>query len=421
MSWPVFAEVGKAIGKLDAADWARKTLATSAMQSVQEAVANPTLPSNYLWDIDFTAGGEYVAIVGNATPYVTIGKRAGEAYSKLTNPATLPTGIGRCVAFSLDGVYLAVAHDTAPRLTIYKRTGDTFAKLANPTTLPSGEPRAIAMSGDGTYLFIDNGGFSVMMYKRTGDVFAHVRNINIGVLINRLAVYSTTSLAIAAFGSPYILVYDIVADNLVPGAVPNVLPTNQATGVSFSHNGNLLAASHYGAPYLSVFKKNGTVFEKLPNPDVIPLGNGTGVCFGGENRLAVASYGGLNLLLYEVEGEILTALSHGITGGGGGVVALSADAALLGYLQNDASPYVTMRLTDITQPFAYTHLSVVGSGYLLGVSLPTGDCKILIDHKAYTVDALNVSAGPIRFNSRLQVSSKTAPNYKKDTVWAVVD
>ena len=84
----VFAEVGRAIRKLDGADWAGKSLSTSAMLSALEAVTNPTLPSNYLWDIDFTAGGEYVAIAGNATPYVTIGKRAGEVCSKLTNPAT---------------------------------------------------------------------------------------------------------------------------------------------------------------------------------------------------------------------------------------------------------------------------------------------------------------------------------------------
>ncbi len=50
--------------------------------------------------------------------------------TKLANPATLPTGYALDCAFDPTGTYLAVAHNNSPYITIYKRSGDAFTKLA---------------------------------------------------------------------------------------------------------------------------------------------------------------------------------------------------------------------------------------------------------------------------------------------------
>jgi len=101
-------------------------------------------------DLIYASAGSfrfYLAVAHDTSPFLTIYKRSGDTFDKLTNPTTLPTGVGRGVSWSTDGTYLSVAHDTSPFLTIYKRSGDTFDKLANPTTLPTNNGRGVAFSG----------------------------------------------------------------------------------------------------------------------------------------------------------------------------------------------------------------------------------------------------------------------------------
>jgi len=55
----------------------------------------------------------------------------GAVLGQLPNPATLPTGQTEDVAWSSDGTYLAISHQVTPFITIYKRSGDVFTKLTN--------------------------------------------------------------------------------------------------------------------------------------------------------------------------------------------------------------------------------------------------------------------------------------------------
>ena len=79
--------------------------------------------------------------------------------TKLPDPSALPIGIANVVAFDPTGTYLAVAHINSPYITIYKRNGDTFTKLSNPSasdpsTLPTGNGRGVAFDSTGTYLAV---------------------------------------------------------------------------------------------------------------------------------------------------------------------------------------------------------------------------------------------------------------------------
>ena len=61
----------------------------------------------------------YLAVAHASSPYITIYKRSGDTFTKLSNPSSRPTGNGEGCAFSPDGMYLAVAHATSPYITIY--------------------------------------------------------------------------------------------------------------------------------------------------------------------------------------------------------------------------------------------------------------------------------------------------------------
>jgi galactokinase/mevalonate kinase-like predicted kinase len=90
-----------------------------------------------------------MAVAHATSPFITIYKRSGDTFTKLSNPSDLPAGTGRGVAFSSDDTYMAVAHGTSPFITIYKRLGDTFTKLADPADLPAGTGYGVAFSSVG--------------------------------------------------------------------------------------------------------------------------------------------------------------------------------------------------------------------------------------------------------------------------------
>lgn len=93
-----------------------------------------------------TRGGTYLAVAHHLSPYITIYRRSGDTFAKLSNPSTLPTSRGRSVAFDPSGTYLAVAHFESPYITIYKRSGDVFTKLNDPSTLPTDTGYGVAFS-----------------------------------------------------------------------------------------------------------------------------------------------------------------------------------------------------------------------------------------------------------------------------------
>ena len=127
------------VNEIVAQDVLKGDVVAAIFDTMEDAVKtdNPaTLPASAGRSCAFSPDGVYLSVTHGTAPFITIYKRSGDVFTKLTNPSTLPTSTGYGCAFSPDGVYLSVGHDTTPFITIYKRSGDVFTKLTNPATLP---------------------------------------------------------------------------------------------------------------------------------------------------------------------------------------------------------------------------------------------------------------------------------------------
>jgi len=93
-----------------------------------------------------------------SSPCITIYKRSGDTFTKLSDPSILPAGNGYGVTFDSTGTYLAIAHASSPCITIYRRSGDTFTKLPDPSTLPKSTGLGVTFDPTSTYLAVGHGG-----------------------------------------------------------------------------------------------------------------------------------------------------------------------------------------------------------------------------------------------------------------------
>jgi 6-phosphogluconolactonase (cycloisomerase 2 family) len=212
----------------------------------------------------------YLAAAHASSPFITIYKRDGDTFTKLNNPNILPgnnfpSSTGYSTAFSPDGTYLAIAHNQTPFITIYKRSGDTFTKLSNPATLPPTTGQGVAFSPDGTYLAVAHSGSPfITIYKRSGDTFTKLTNpATLPTGTGRGTAFSTdgTYLAVAHNTSPFITIYERSGDTFTKLTDPATLPTftggfSAAYGTAFSSSGTYLAVAHSDAPNITIYKYN---------------------------------------------------------------------------------------------------------------------------------------------------------------------
>jgi len=204
-------------------------LFTALGESLDNYTSNPTitpstLPTGTGYGVAFSPDGNYLSVAYAVAPFITIYRRDGDTFTKLTNPSTLPTGVGFGVAFSPDGNYLSVAHDTTPYITIYRRDGDTFTKLTNPSTLPTSRGYGVAFSPGGNYLSVahDTAPY-ITIYRRDGDTFTKLTN-------------------------------------------PSTLPTNTGYGVAFSPDGNYLSVAYATTPHITIYNR----LDGVPLRFIIP-------------------------------------------------------------------------------------------------------------------------------------------------------
>jgi WD40 repeat protein len=234
---------------------------------------------------------------------------------KLPDPATLPAGgaIGG-LAFSPNGDYLAVRHSTAPRLTIYKRSGDTFTKLTDPSTLPTSNPNddrgnQISFSTDGTYLAVSNGS-GVIMYKRNGDTFSPLSfsysgNTVLSVRFSLDGIY----FGVGTFGTNAVNIYKRNGDSFSLLSRPSGTPESDVFDFAFSSNSNYLAIGSGQAPYLYVFKRSGDTFTLLPTPTGRIGVFHYGLIFSSDDSyLAIAHWSAGQVSVYERDGDTFTRL-----------------------------------------------------------------------------------------------------------------
>ena len=312
---------------------------------------NPDLPVALTNGAAFSPDGVYLAVAVNASPYVTIYKRSGDAFVKLSNPGTLPTGAARAVAFSSDGTYLSVAHFTSPFVTIYKRSGDTFTKLANPSLLPPDTGRGIAFSPSGEYLVVGHSTTPfVTIYKRAGDTFRKLANpdtMPTGAGYGVSFSSDNSYLAVSHDTTPYVTVYKRAGDTFMKLDNPSDLPSSNGRAATFSNSGLYLAVGHNSSPYVTMYKRSGDTFSKLASPfSSSPSTSITnGVAFSPDDKYFIWAHASTPYVsLYRRSGDSFGRLTNPAnlpTGDGYYGPVFSSDGTYLAIPHNN-SPYITL-------------------------------------------------------------------------------
>lgn len=312
-------------------------------------LTNPsTLPPSTGNGTGISADGNYFAVAHNSTPFVSIYKRNGDAFTKLANPSLLPPNTAYDVAFSPDGTHMVVGHGLSPYISIYKRDGDVFTKLSNPSVLPAGTMNGVAFSPDGNYMAVAHGGSPyVTVYKRDGDIFTKlldpstlpastgngVRFSSDGVYM--LVVHNTT---------PFVTIYKRNGDVFTKLANPNVLPTGTANDVSISSDGVYMAVAHATSPFITTYRRDGDVFTKLPEPAWLPPSTAYSVAISSDgNYMAVGHALSPYIVLYRRDGDIFVKLPDPsvLPGGTPYGVKFSSDGVYLA-VAHGSSPYITV-------------------------------------------------------------------------------
>lgn len=266
------------------------------------------LPPGNSVSASFSNNGNYLAVGSSAsTPYLTIYKRSGDVFTKLTDPAVLPTGTVWSVAWSADDIYLAVAQDVSPFISIYKRDGDTFTKLANPSTLPTGSSRSVSWSNDGVYLAVVHTTSPFMtIYKRSGDVFTKLTNPATLPTGNGASItwnYNGSYLVFGGGASPYLTIYKRAGDVLTKLTDPAVQPASAVTSVVFKpSNPGLLYVAATTSPLLIPYSQNGDVFTKYTDPATMPPAYSLGMSFSNDGVFLALGLAANNFL-YIYSGE----------------------------------------------------------------------------------------------------------------------
>lgn len=179
-------------------------------------------PPDDVYGVSWSSDGTYLACAHFTTPFVTIYKRSGTTFTKLSVTGGNPAGNAFRVAFSPDDTYVAIAHTTTPFVTVYKRSGDTFTKLADSAfdVSPGNNCRSIAWSPNGVYLGVGIGaGNFQIVYKRINDAFTKQTDPATGTL-----------------------------------------PTGTANGFAWSYDAEYYAIAHSTTPFISIYKNNSSTY-----------------------------------------------------------------------------------------------------------------------------------------------------------------
>ena len=339
--------------------------------TVHNKLSNPAdLPTGSGNAISFSSNGSYLAVVHNDSPGIAVYKRSGDVFNKLTGIETLPIAIngddeeyvsGNAISFSSDDTYLAVAHDGSPYLTVYKRSGDTFTKLTG-ITAPAGNCYGISLSSDATYLAVAHYASPfITVYKRSEDTFTKITGIT-APTGETLASYDVafsndaTYLAVAYRASPYLNVYKRSGDTFTKLTGITAL-AGQGKGVAFSNDATYLAVAYRASPYLNVYKRSGDTFTKLTVSQVPALSgyaDGFSVSFSSDDTyLAVAHYASPFITVYKRSEDTFTKISgfeapQEVNYGSYGVSFSSDDTYLA--VAHDRTPFLTIYKTTLINP-----------------------------------------------------------------------
>ena len=273
--------------------------------------------------VDVSSNGIYVAFAHSGTPYITVYKRSGNVFTKLSALTALAS-TGNAVKFSPDGTYLAAAHNITPFVTIYKRSGDTFTKLTDPATLPTSTANSLDWDATGTYLAVAHGVTPfVTIYKRSGDTFTKLSNPTGGLPAgtgNGVSFSPNTNyLAVCHATSPYFTVYSRSGDSFAKVTNATSLPPAATVSASWDPSGTILALAHATTPFITLYDFTNGTYTKLSNPANLPSGTGYSVEFtkaeisNGSSYLLVGHTGTPFFTIYRLDRSFAQDAAHTLT------------------------------------------------------------------------------------------------------------
>jgi len=296
---------------------------TSPITCSLSEITPDSLPPDASYGSSWSNDGIYLAVAHDTSPYITIYKRTGDTFNKLSDPVDLPAGpaYSGC-AFSNNGIYLVVAHNNSPYITIYKRSGDVFTKLDDPDDLPSAAINCCMFSPEDTHLILgfNTGGsiLGVKIYKRSEDVFTYIDFID--SVIKGVGNYSGRSIGFLKNGEYFVLgtagdyftlfekngdTYEAVLNKYIDK------DANAEYSNSFSPAGDELAITRYGTgSKVNVFKRNGETYSLSYNftRNYPPGLTGSCCAFSPDGKYLVAGTNS-SIRIYEKDGDIFNTLT----------------------------------------------------------------------------------------------------------------
>lgn len=261
-----------------------------------------TLPAGQANCARWSPDCRFLAVAHNSSPFITIYERSGTTLTKLANPVTLPAGNANYCAWSPCGNFLSVAHATTPFVTIYQRQGNTFTKLSNPGSLPATTATGVSFSPNGGFMYVSVGASNAgTMYQITGTTFTDVTAGDLTTYgLSTTSSWSIDSqfICFCTNGLPAILQRSVKTFSFYASIVAG--SEQPALNSSWSPDGQYLVFAWTNSPYISLYSVSGTTFTKLTGASGIsggvPTTNGavSDVSFSPNGQFIAAAYSGTN-------------------------------------------------------------------------------------------------------------------------------
>lgn len=135
---------------------------------------------------------------------------------------------------------------------------------------------------------------------------------------------------------------------------PGTLPTGNATGASWSPNGEFLCVSHATSPFLTIYQRSGLSFTKLANPGTLPTGNATKAKWSSNGELLVISHEVSPFItIYLRAGSVFTKITNPVTLPTG--IAYDASFSLNGQflaVAHDTTPFISIYQRSASTTFS---------------------------------------------------------------------
>lgn len=271
--------------------------------------------NNSAYAFAFSPDGLYVACGISAFPFVLIFKRAGDAFVRLANPATLPAATVNCVSFSPDGTTLVCGTSGTPGIVVYSRSGDVFTKYSDPEIMPSGSVRGCAWHPDGIMFSVasQNAPY-VIIYRILSGVITRITAAAVAPLAGRQGIaFSVDGVYMAAVGNAYggngaISVYKVSGMTFTKIS-DSLGDSSSCQSVAFSQDGAYMAVgTNATSSAVFVFKRSGDTFTRLFS-GVPSFGNTRGVAFSNDGKLAAATLASPYINIMTRSGDTFTKLA----------------------------------------------------------------------------------------------------------------